>query len=158
MTLLTQPPSTTAPSLHAGDSVCNALLILARILKRTNDIPDPSSSQPIVNDALHRANNAPLPRATDIVMRKKNLMINSLPTAHLASYQIMMTKEITSMKPGFNQFIVSQPLCYIIQAPCQRIVASVTPTIINTIFDNLKIIYLRISLTTFTLQIERKKQ
>ena len=41
ITILTQPPSTTIPSLQAGDPVRNALLTLATQLKRIEPIPSP---------------------------------------------------------------------------------------------------------------------
>ena len=41
VTILTQPPSTTAPSLAAGDPVRNALLTLATQLKQVQPIPEP---------------------------------------------------------------------------------------------------------------------
>ena len=59
--LLTQTPSTAAPSLQAGYPVRNALLTLAHLLKQTDELPDPSSSQPTVTDTLRREN-TPLPR------------------------------------------------------------------------------------------------
>ena len=39
VSLLQNPPSTTTPSLQAGDSIQNALLQLATILHRTDDLP-----------------------------------------------------------------------------------------------------------------------
>lgn len=41
ITILTTPPSTTTPSLQAGDPVRNALLTLATQLKRIDTIPEP---------------------------------------------------------------------------------------------------------------------
>ena len=41
ITLLTQPPSTTSPSLEAGDPIRNALLELATQLGRIDSLPDP---------------------------------------------------------------------------------------------------------------------
>ena len=41
ITLLTAPPSTTTPSLQAGDVTRNALLDIATILHRTVDLPSP---------------------------------------------------------------------------------------------------------------------
>ncbi len=40
ITILTQPPSTTIPSLQAGDPVSNALTTLAIQLQRIEDIPE----------------------------------------------------------------------------------------------------------------------
>ena len=41
ITILITPPSTSAPSLQAGDPVRNALLTLAKQLKRIDTIPEP---------------------------------------------------------------------------------------------------------------------
>ena len=43
-TLLTQPPSSTAPSLQEGDPTRNALLTLAQTLKRSDTTPEPAST------------------------------------------------------------------------------------------------------------------
>ena len=40
MNLLSKPPSTTTPSLEAGDSTGNAILKLAQLLKRVQKIPN----------------------------------------------------------------------------------------------------------------------
>ena len=44
VTLLTQPPSSTVPSLQEGDPTRNALLTLAQILKRSDTTPEPTST------------------------------------------------------------------------------------------------------------------
>ena len=61
VSLLTQPSSTVAPSLQEGDPFRNTLLTLVHLLKLTNAIPNPSSSQSAVTDTLYRGN-IPLPR------------------------------------------------------------------------------------------------
>jgi hypothetical protein len=48
VTILTHPPSTTVPSLHAGDPVRNALLDIATTLKNVDSIPEPVKTTPVV--------------------------------------------------------------------------------------------------------------
>ena len=66
-------------SLQARDPVNNALFNLAQLLKHTDDILDPSSSQPSVTNVLQRVKNAPLsmvefgllPRLTELIMKTR---------------------------------------------------------------------------------------
>ena len=46
ITILTSPPSTTTPTLQAGDPVRNALLELATLLNRAKPLPKLSSPPP----------------------------------------------------------------------------------------------------------------
>ena len=79
VTLLTQPPSTTVPSLQAGHPAYNILLTLSQLLKHTNDVSNPSSSKPSVANALQRVKGAtlprvkgvPLPMATESIMKSR---------------------------------------------------------------------------------------
>ena len=65
VTLLTNPPSSTTPSLRAGDPVQNALLDIAEQLKRVEPIPTTNpedASPPRVPTLNKEVENAPLPR------------------------------------------------------------------------------------------------
>ena len=46
ITMLTDPPSTTTPSLQAGDPIKNTLLQLATLLQRVENITDPKFIKP----------------------------------------------------------------------------------------------------------------
>ena len=45
ISILTAPPSTTTPSLQAGDVTRNALLDIAQILHRAEDLPTPPTKE-----------------------------------------------------------------------------------------------------------------
>ena len=68
VTILTHPPSTTTPSLEAGDPIRNALLTLATQLKRIETIPEPiqiAAPTPRVVPPVartHSVNDVQLPR------------------------------------------------------------------------------------------------
>ena len=88
ITILTQPPSTTTPSLQAGDPVRNALTTLATQLQRIEDIPElPSTpaASPRVEAPTHNLNHpsiAPLPR----VKQTKEVPKISTPASVLLSH------------------------------------------------------------------------
>ena len=42
ITILTEPPSSTTPTLEAGDGTRNALLKIAETLKRADKLPEPT--------------------------------------------------------------------------------------------------------------------
>ena len=44
ITILTQPPNSTTPSLREGDPICNALLDISQHLKRVENIPEPTAA------------------------------------------------------------------------------------------------------------------
>ena len=50
ISLLTTPPSTTNPSLQAGDTTKNALLKIAKILQRAEDLPSTNQQHPLQNN------------------------------------------------------------------------------------------------------------
>ena len=64
ITILTSPPSTTTPSLEAGDPVRNALLTLATQLHRIDTIPEPVKMD------------SPTPRVLSPELQRKKLLYN----------------------------------------------------------------------------------
>ena len=65
ITILTNPPSTTTPSLEAGDPVRNALLTLATQLHRIDTIPEPVKMD------------TPIPRVLSPTLKKVNKSLNN---------------------------------------------------------------------------------
>ena len=61
VTILTHPPSSTVPSLQAGDPVRNALVTLATQLQRIQNIPQPTSSR---NSSPTTITQIPVPPST----------------------------------------------------------------------------------------------
>ena len=52
VTMLTQHPNNTVPSLKAGDPTRNAVLRIAKLLKRVENIPEPVEDQIQENDIV----------------------------------------------------------------------------------------------------------
>ena len=81
--LLTQPPSTTTPTLKAGDPVRNALLKLATQLERTESFPNPVAISPrvpekMVHSKQQHIHDVPSPRvktpASPIIINQNNTL------------------------------------------------------------------------------------
>ena len=79
ITLLSQPPSTTVPSLAVGDPVRNTLLTLAKPLKLKDNIPDPLSTKQSVDMSLPKVKDVSLPRVEDVSLSR--VKDNTIPRA-----------------------------------------------------------------------------
>ena len=86
ITILTQPPSTTTPSLQAGDPVRNALLTLATQLKRIEPMP------PVIADTV------PSPRVLPLPPTKNQLQTAQPPRVH-ATEQVNDTSKKYCAQP-----------------------------------------------------------
>ena len=97
ITILTEPPSSTTPTLEAGDSTRNALLKIAKTLKRAEKLPEPSpkpSEKSLFEQSDDRHPITPPFEAGD---DERNALLKSTPTQK-------RTEKITepSSKPSKN--------------------------------------------------------
>ena len=112
ITILTDPPSTTTPSLQAGDPVRNALLTLATQLKRIDTIPEPSTIDAQTPRVQPPAVHIPLQNDTQIP-RVNTPAPSPAPTLHSPSIPVSVL-QLPSAKlkmHGFKTGSLTNILC-----------------------------------------------
>ena len=113
ITILTNPPSTTAPSLQAGDPVQNALLQIAEKLQQAEPLPDlpPTPLTKITPSQRVKENAIPSPRVLKLakgapsprVLRVKNNTLLPLPTQKLPSLPEKSSTTMSSLQQHSNK-------------------------------------------------------
>ena len=82
VSILSEPPSTTVPSLSSGDDIHNAILDLATILNRADQIPNlPETCKTPLPRVLNDSNMQPAKDATpEVLINNNSKPIDESPT------------------------------------------------------------------------------
>lgn len=88
ISILTAPPSTTVPSLQAGDPTRNALLEIATVLNRTEKLPVTSSPTPYV-----------LPQRVKTIKKTNKNISTPVPTANIPHPKNGVKKILQTERP-----------------------------------------------------------